>query len=719
MSIRRSRPPRFFGGRCAWTLLWASWLYAPAGAGAQERPEPPERALPLREIVVSATRTETEVRDVPVNVTVLDAEDLRLSSSQVLQDVLHEIPGVTFGRNVQSGSAHPSWQAVSLRGLGGSAASRTLVLVDGVPLNDPYFGWVRWSQVPVEAIDRVEVVRGGGSTLWGGQSLAGVIQIITRSPREFGVSAGAEGGSFSTFRGDALTSFGSDRVRGFVGGEFLDTDGYILTREDLRGAVDVPSSSDHVALRGKVEVEAGDGVTLLAQGSYYDEDKINTSLLQPNSTRAGFGQVGLRLGDETHLLAWNAYVQGQTYSNAIATEDETRDTEVPTLDQFDVPSSGIGTNLQYTISELGPHELSLGVDFLRVSGEAFEDFQFRDGVFLNRRHTGGDQIITGPFIQDRVALGERIELQGGARLDVWRNYGGFRQISSIADGTVSVDSAFEDRTEVRLSETLGARLRASDRVSFRGSVYTGLRVPTLNELYKPFRASGGVVTEANAALDPERLVGAEVGIDYQLGLTSLIRLTGFYARVGDAILDATIARVDEAQSVEPCGFVPAGGTCRQRDNVGTVRTIGLESEIEVRPRPAWIVSAAWDITPSKIVEAEERPEIVGKRALRTPTHQGTLRVGHVDASTLEAVVTGRYLGRRYEDDQNEGVIDDSFLVDLRFARDIGPRLTAFATVQNLFDTTWEVGHEVGGLVRVGTPRSARAGLRLRLGGGLR
>ena len=705
------------GARDMAVLLGVAWGACAADpASAQE----PERVVPLEELIVSATRTETELRDVPVNVTVVSREELRLSSAQTLQDVLLAIPGVTFGRNVPAASAHPSWQAVSLRGLGGTAASRTLVMVDGVPLNDPYFGWVRWSQIPVEAIERVEIVRGGGSTLWGGQSLAGVIHVITRSPGSAGLSAAAEGGSLSTFRGDALASFGSGRVSGFVGGELLDTDGYILTREDQRGAIDVPSSEDHIALRGKVEIEATESIRLLAQGGYFDQDKINATLLRPNSTEAGFGQVGLRIGEgESSRWAWNLYVQSQTYANAVASENEDRSAEEPALSQFDVPSSGVGTNLQWTGAGLGAHDLTAGVDLLRTSGEALEDFLWTGDAFQNRRHTGGDQILAGVYAQDRIALGERWEIQGGARLDVWRNYGGSRTISTIADGEVSVDSTFEDRSEVQLNGNLGARVRLSDRASLRGSAYTGYRVPTLNELYKPFRAAGGIVTEANADLDPERMIGAEIGLDYQLGTRWLARLTGFWARVSDAIFDATIQVVDDAQVVSPCGFVPAGGVCRQRSNVGTVRTVGAEAHVEYRPAGAWLIGVSYDLTPAEIIEAEARPEIEGNRSVRTPVHQGMLRAGHLDASTLEAVLTATYNGTRYEDDENEARIEDSLLFDVRLRRRITPRLEAFASVRNLFDTTAEIGNEVGGLVRVAAPRTFSGGLRVRLGTGLR
>lgn len=684
----------------------------PAALDAQE----PEKVLPMRELVVSANRTETELRDVPVNVTVLTREELSLSAAQNLQDLLLEIPGIGLQRNVRSASAHPSWQAVSLRGLGGTAASRTLVLVDGVPLNDGYFGWVRWDQVPVETIERVEIVRGGGSTAWGSQSLAGVIHVITRKPTEMGLSAAAEGGSQSTYRGDGMVTFGGEKVGGFVAAEVFDTDGYILTTPEQRGSVDVPSASDHVALRGKIEIEASETIRVLASGGYYDESKTNATPLRRNSTESGFGQVGLRVGrDGGSSLSLNLFGQGQTYANSFSSTSSDRNSEVPSLSQFDVPSDAFGANLLWTSGAVGDHAFSAGVDVTRIHGEAFEDYRYEDGAFLNRRHTGGDQFLTGLFVQDRVTVGESLELSAGLRMDLWDNTNGFRKVSTISSGDVTTDTKFEDRNEVRVNGNLGLRYHESGPFSFRGSVYSGLRVPTLNELYKPFRAAGGIITEANATLTPERLFGIEAGIDYELAREWLVRATGFYNRVSDAILDATIREVDDAQVVDPCGFVPSGGICRQRMNVATIRSIGLETQVEFRPDPAWLVAASLDYAPSKIVAATGRDEIVGNRPPRTAKSQATLRVGHVDPTIIEAIVIGRYIGTQFENDINTQKIDDSFVFDVRLARQITPTLLAYATVQNVFDTKWQISNEAT-LTRLGTPRALFAGLRVRLAG---
>lgn len=712
------RPPWAWAPRARRRLAGGVWVVAMLAAGsglAAQEPPARDSVVSLGELIVSAVRGPTEVGEVPVNVTVVTREQLRLSAAQTLEDVLQEIPGLNFRFPFQAGVAHPSWQAVTIRGLGGTAASRTLVLVDGVPLNDPYFGWVRWSQIPVEVIERIEIVRGGSTVSWGGQSLAGVVHIITRSPRAGAFSASVQGGGQSTFRGDAMAAFGGDRVRGYVAGEFFDADGYTLTEESQRGDVDIPSASDHTAIRGKIEIDASDRLRIYAQGSYFDQNKENATPLRNNTTKAGFGQIGARLvGDDGSTVSLNAFYQEQTYVNSFSSVDATRDSEVPSISQ-DVLSSGFGANLVWD-KPAGDHNVTLGADVLRASGTADEEFLFSDGAFERARATGGDQVLAGFFAQDRVRISDRVQLNGGLRLDVWRNTDGFRLITEIADGEVTTDSLFAGRTETRLSHNVGFIVDASETVAVRGSFYSGLRVPTLNELYKPFRAAGDVVTEANADLDPERVLGAELGLDIQPDPTVLIRLTGFWARVSDAILDVTIQEAATSGVIQPCGFVPAGGVCRQRNNLGTLRSVGLETEIEIRPAGAWLLAASHELNPTEITDAPGRPDLEGNRALGSPVHRATFRIGHIDPSTLEVVVTGRYLGPRFDNDLNTAEADDSFLLDVRVRRQLTTQLSAFASLQNVFDAVAEISHDANGFIRVGAPRTFVGGLRVRIGG---
>ena len=720
MMRKRAAPRR--PARVLLVLFFAASLpFVPSGPlsgrslAAQDRPPPPDSVVSLGELIVSALRSPATAGEVPVNVTTISREDLRLSAARTLQDVLQEVPGLNFRFPFQSAVAHPSWQAVSLRGLGGTAASRTLVLVDGVPLNDPYFGWVRWSQVPAEAIERIEIVRGGATVAWGSRSLAGVVHVITRQPGGKALSAGAEGGSLSTFRGDAMASVGNDRTGGYLAGEFFDSNGYTLTEPSLRGAVDIPSASNHAALRGKVSVAAGDNLTFYGHGSYFSQDKDNATPLRNNNSKAGSGQIGFALatGGGSRLNA-TLYHHSQSYANSFSSVDAMRASEQPSISQ-DVPSRGTGASLVWDNVGAGILSITLGGDMLRARGDATERYLYRNDAFSRQRETGGTQLLYGFFAQNRMAVGDRLHFYGGLRLDVWRNTAGFRRVFEIEDESVLADSEFDNRAGTKLSHNVGLLFSASDAVAIRGSFYSGLRVPTLNELYKPFRAAGNVANESNEQLKPEQLLGAEVGFDIQPSPAVLVRLTGFWARVSNAITDVTIQEAATSGVIQPCGFVAAGGVCRRRDNVGTLRSIGLETAVEVRPGGAWLFAASHQFNPTEVTGAPGRPDLIGNDVQGSPAHRAIFRIARADPSTLDVSATGRYLGSRFDNDINTGKIAASFLVDVRLRRQLTARLSAFASAQNIFGTIAEMSHDANGFVRVAAPRTLTGGIRLRLG----
>ena len=160
-------------------------------------------------IVVTATRGDRRTTSAAAPVSILTAGDLALAPPVPLDDVLKVVPGFSLFRRTSSRSANPTTQGAGLRGLSASGASRALVLADGEVLNDPFGGWVYWDRVPATAIDRVEVVRGGASDLYGADALVGVVQVVTRRPisptlRADAAAATHDSGRLSLFGGGSL-----------------------------------------------------------------------------------------------------------------------------------------------------------------------------------------------------------------------------------------------------------------------------------------------------------------------------------------------------------------------------------------------------------------------------------------------------------------------------------------------------------------------------------
>src|SRR3954452_7541362 len=191
-------------------------------------------------LVVTAARSRERLTDAVAPTSVLTREDIARSPGLTLDEQLRQIPGFSLLRRSSSLTAHPTSQGVSLRGLGPSGASRTLVLFDGVPLNAPFGGWVYWNRLPLSGLQAVEVARGSLSQLYGSASMGGAIQLLPRAPKPATLEVTARGGDYRT--GD-LEVFASDapangRWGYTLAGRLFNTDGFYIVAPENRGAVD-------------------------------------------------------------------------------------------------------------------------------------------------------------------------------------------------------------------------------------------------------------------------------------------------------------------------------------------------------------------------------------------------------------------------------------------------------------------------------------------------
>lgn len=696
-------------------------LAQPAAVFAQREAPPVRtdtgRVLPLDEIVVSVTRTGQTIRDVPANVTVLTASSIRAVPAQSVADLLRTVPGFTLRDHQSTASAHPTRQAPALRGLGGgTSSSRTLVLVDGVPVADPFAGWVHWAGVPLAFVDRIEVVRGGGSGIWGSRALGGVIHILTETPRSSGIRATVQGGSLATVRGDIAATYRTDRLGVAVMAEHFETDGFVPVRADLIAPIDRPAGSRHNMGFAKAELSLNERVAVHASVSYLDESRTVGSDLRHTGLELGTVKAGARLdAGAGNDIALTLFGSDQTFSSTFSTESLDRTSEEPSLDQYDVPARSAGAGVQWSNRASRAHELTAGADVFRVDGEVHENFRLVNGAFQQRRHVGGEQVLGGVYVQDVYEPAAGVHLLASARYDVAKRSGGFRRETNLANDAVLIDTSYVADTESTVNLSIGMRWDASDRLAWRASAYRAYRSPTLNELYKPFREPGNVLTEGNADLRAERAIGAELGADYAMGTAALVRVTGFWVRMTDPIVEVTVSEAGAASRVlVPCGFVPAGGVCRQRRNLDAFRSAGLEAEIELRPAAAWMLHASYLWNPTEVVRAPTNPELEGNRGARSPEHVLTAGARWASPAIADIAVTGRWVGRRFEDDINSLELDSFFVLDALVTRDVRRDLRLFAGIENLFDNEYETSRAASGLVRTGGPRMIRAGVRVTL-----
>jgi outer membrane receptor protein involved in Fe transport len=307
-------------------------------------------------------------------------------------------------------------------------------------------------------------------------------------------------------------------------------------------------------------------------------------------------------------------------------------------------------------------------------------------------------------------LSDTTTLVGGLRVDHWELNDGFRREVERATGALRINSHFKDRAGEEINGRLGIRKKATDDLTLRGALFSGFRVPTLNELYRPFRV-GNDVTEANPALDPEHSLGAEAGFDWQATKTFHVSATGFFNRLEDAVSNTTIGF--GPGTFDPGGFIPAGGVLRQRRNIDLVLAPGAEANAEWRIVPALRIRAGYLFTRPTIERAAD-PALVGNLLAQTPEHVVTIGVEWDPDRKWQLGVQARHSSSQLEDDQNSRKLAAFTVCDVMLGYSFNEHVSAALRVENVFDQQIESGRSADGLISIGAPRLVTLQLRVAL-----
>ena len=599
------------------------------------------------------------------------------------------MPGFTLFRRTPSRAANPTTQGASLRGLAGSGASRAVVLEDGVPLNDPFGGWVYWGRVPRVAVERLEVVRGGASDLYGSGALSGVVQVVrvdTEAPRlDTELVTGAQ-----NIAEGALSAGGR---RGGWGGrvstDVFSTNGYYAVPSAFRGPVDARLSTHHHGGDLTLERALGSGgARAFVRAGAYRESRGNGTHLQDNDTSIDQGVLGLDWPSGAGGLRVRGDLSHQDYDQAFSAIASDRKTERLTTNQH-VPAHTSGLSLQWT-RPLGAHVLVLGADGRAVWGRSEEDNL--SGSSTLHTTAGGRQRTTALFAEDVWSLGPRLIVQGAGRLDRWRDYGG-QQTSSTSV------TPLPDRSETAVSPRASVLFKAAHHLSLTASTYRAFRAPTLNELYRTFRV-GNVLTLANSDLRAERARGWEAGALVGLGDSVSLRATAFTMDADHTVANVTLSTTSSLIT-------------RQRQNLGSIRSRGVEVDGEARLGRRLVLSADLTQLDARVTSAAD-PALVGRRVPQVPKRQGGAQLSYDNPRGLTFGVQARYGGRQFDDDLNSLPLGSYWTVDALVEHAVNEWVSVFVAAENLRNVQYEVGRTP--VLTVGPPRTLRGGLRVRLRG---
>jgi len=636
----------------------------------------------------------------------LSREDLLREGPNRLDDILRQSAGFQLFRRSDSRTTHPTSQGATLRALGGNAAGRALVLLDGVPQEDPFGGWVPWAALSPERLAYARITRGGGAGAFGAGALAGTIELVSQplEPRLQG-DARLEYGSLDSWLAAASVQAPVGTGVFSLSAQVEESDGFYLVPKEQRGPVDVRASTRawHVEARGAVPV--GEGKELSVRVLGFQDKHVNGLALTPNHSEGVDASVRLLSRND---WTWDvlAYAKVRGFDSGFASVQEGRATANPALDQHDVPATGLGAKAELRPPMPESHVLQIGLDARWNTGKTKEYFRFMEGAFTRHREAGGDALIAGAYVEESWQASPSVTLTGGARLDHWRHSNGFRQERNLADQSVLLRQDFAARSDWRASGRVGASWKPWQAVELRAAAYTGFRVPTLNELYRPFRV-GNDITEANPDLSPERLAGAEVGLRYQPIEALGFDLTLFRNTVRDAVGNVTVGV--GPGTFPTAGFVPAGGVLRQRQNIDRVRSQGVEARGHLS-FGGWRLEASYAYTDAEVRRFDASPELEGLRLAQSPRHMATAGVSYAKAERWGIAASGQYMGRVYEDDLNTRRLSDSFTVDGAAWVMLRPDLRLEVRGQNLFDATVEAGESASGILTLAAPRTVWVGV---------
>lgn len=623
--------------------LTQGWAQQPQNNAAEARKiDPIKTSITVREKVESPA---------PAYISEYTEESIASRPGVNIDDRLRDVPGFTLFRRSSSLTSHPTSQGVSLRGIGSSAASRTLVLFDGLPANDPFGGWVYWSRFNPDYIDSVEISRGASTSVFGDRAMGGAVSLRSPTPEARHATGAFETGSagIAEARGGFTDLWGpvgfSSSVRGFR------SDGFYIVPEDVRGSVDRKADVDFIS--GDVRLDFfGDNDHLSLRSNVIAEQRINGTSLRENSS--SLGTVGGHY-QRQELSITGYHSRGVLRSTFSAVSDDRNNENLVLLQS--VPAEDTGGSLVWSRSRTN-WNLMLGADTHRASGVSNEIVIFNGA----RRALGGKLWQQGMFVQADANLNSRTQVYGGLRHD------------------------FTDRGNDFWSPRGGIAFSEGPR-RWRASAYRSFRSPTLNEFFRQFRV-GNITTLQNENLRPETMTGVDAGMDWRRD-GFLVRTTLFWQQIEDLIGNATIQ------------LTPS--IIRQRQNFGEATSRGLEVEIQkifgpIRAEAAYLY-----------VDAQLDNSVWMSQV---PRHQGSFQLLYSSGRTLLSGGLRSY-DAQFEDDLNQFLLPGFATVQVMVKHRLAHGFSALLAAENLLDRTFLVGFTP--TPTTGNPRLLRVGIRWEAG----
>ena len=688
----------------------------------------------LDTIVVTATKSERNIENIPQSVSVITKEQIAATPAQSVDDLLQTIPGLEL-TIASSYFLHPTSAFPGMLGTKTGITSHVLVMVDGVPINDAYSGFIQWNRVPKENIERIEVVRGGGATLWGNYALAGVINIITREPenKKFSIDAGY--GSYGTYRTDLYgTAVDTDALKISLNYGKFKTDGFdqVVPGSAVPGFPVRPS-----ALYGKTSFDA-DNLQLVANYQIdptlyglvrfnYHNNAQPDFVMEPMSTSHEIYSldfnVNKKLDNNSLVTATGFYNKGrfetnnQSYADSYPPPSYTLTAIGGSFisNKHSADSDDVGGSLTWKgrFSDRVPEVLA-GIDARQI--QATEDVDLFDvardinGVpidttslfpatsLVNSGQVKGKQQFTGMFGQLSIFPVDAWEISPSVRLQQWRNYDGYMfQAPPPYLGYNWTTGAQPSQTVNDVSWRLSTRYEVQSGLALRAAAYKSFNAPTLDNLYRTYSASGWA-GYSNPTLKPEILYGQELGTDFQTGNIKN-SVTLFHNETKDFLSYYIVS--DYSGSIN--------------DNVGTVRAYGLILASNWAVNQNIDLRLGYTYTNSELVHSNGNvDDWLGQQIALVPKNELNLSTTY-KLEKFRSSLIARYVSESFGADgstQSSFKQDAFTVVDANLSYAFNKKTEVYLDAANIFNRQYVANNDGWAPPLYGTPRTLFAGVRL-------
>ncbi len=667
---------------------------------------PPQITLkPVAEaqsVSVTAYLSPVGLLDSPASTRNLTTTELNEAASPVLDDKIRQIPGAELFRRTSSLVANPTSQGISLRGLGSTAASRTLVLSDDIPVLDPYGAWVHWEEFPELSVKSVNVVRGGVSDLYGSSAIGGVINVVPVRPAGNTLDLLGSYGSENTTDDGFLGSLQSGKWSGLAAGGLVRTDGYITTAPSERGTVDVPSNVHSET--GLVEIDRSFLSTGRAflRGSVLNEARSNGTPVQTNATRLWRYATGADwTASSGGSLVFRVFGDDENYRQSFSIIAANRDSEALNRIGY-TPAQELGAATHWT-QPIGAKVVVVGgADTHDVRATDFEtSYKFNEPT--GTLDTSARQRQTGVY-GEGMWTPTKWTIAAGGRIDHFSNFDANQWTSPPL-----AYNSLPNISETVFDPRLGVARRLTNNFSLTASAFRAYRAPTQNELYRTGQV-GEELTKPNPNLRSERATGWETGFVLLARYNTYLRASYFWTQVNRPITALTV-------STTPTLITEV------RENLGQIESRGVSLDVETVPLRWLSLIGGYQYADATVTKFSQQavtvacghPDttLIGCRIPQVPQNTGTLQARFSYPKIGVLSLQGRMTGSQFDNDLNTYLLHSYLRLDAYASRNIGKRFEVFATGENLFDRDIEVGRTP--TLTLGTPRVGRIGIRIRLG----